>query len=102
MRTSRPYTYLGTVQGMCRECRALVPARVLEEDGAVYQERLCPSCGSARARLADDVEWYLARTATTVQCKPSLLPGRLFPNPCRPYYPGIGALEKQLLPNPRS
>ena len=75
MRPSRPYTYLGTVQGMCRECRALVPARVFEENGAVYQERLCPSCGSARARLADNVEWYLARAATTVQCKPSLLPG---------------------------
>jgi 7,8-dihydro-6-hydroxymethylpterin dimethyltransferase len=75
MRSSRPYTYLGTVQGMCRECRALVPARVFEEDGIVYQERLCPRCGSARARLADDVEWYLARSATTVRCKPGLLPG---------------------------
>lgn len=75
MRSSRPYTYLGTVQGMCRECRALVPARVFEEEGAVYQERLCPKCGPARARLADDVEWYLARSSTTVHCKPSLLPG---------------------------
>jgi uncharacterized radical SAM superfamily Fe-S cluster-containing enzyme len=61
---------------MCRECRALVPARVFEEDGVVYQERLCPRCGSARARLADDVEWYLARSATMVRCKPGLLPGR--------------------------
>ena len=75
MRPSRPYTYLGTVQGMCRQCRALVPARVFEEEGAVYQERLCPRCGSARARLADDEEWYLARSATTVRCKPNLVPG---------------------------
>ncbi len=75
MRATRPYTYLGTVQGMCRECRKLVPARVLEEGGAVYQERLCPKCGSARARLADEVSWYLSRSATTVQCKSSLLPG---------------------------
>ena len=75
MRSSRPYTYLGTVQGMCRECRALVPARVLEEAGAVYQERLCPRCGPGRVRLADDVEWYLARSATPVHCKPALLPG---------------------------
>ena len=50
----RPYTYLGTVNGMCRECRALVPARVIEEGGAVYQERLCPACGPSRVRLADD------------------------------------------------
>ena len=27
---------------MCRECRALVPARVFEEDGAVYQETAVP------------------------------------------------------------
>ena len=70
MRATRPYTYLGTVQGMCRECGTLVPARVLEEDGAVYQERLCPKCGSARVRLADNVGWYLTRSATTVHCKP--------------------------------
>ncbi len=75
MRPSRPYTYLGTVQGMCRECRALVPARILEDDSAVYQERLCPKCGTNRARIADGVEWYLNRAATTVRCKPARLPG---------------------------
>ncbi len=75
MRSSRPYTYLATVQGMCRECRELVPARVYEQGGAVYQERLCPRCGSARARLAEGVDWYLARSSTTVRCKPSRLPG---------------------------
>lgn len=82
MRPSRPYTYLGTVQGMCRQCRALVPARVFEEGGAVYQERLCPTCGSARARIADDVEWYLERAATTVRCKPSLQPGTAVSQGC--------------------
>jgi len=76
MRPSRPYTYLGTVTGMCRECRALVPARVFEEGGAVFQERLCPRCGPNRARIADSVEWYLDRAATTVRCKPAQLPGR--------------------------
>ena len=75
MRATRPYTYLGTVQGMCRQCRALVPARVIEEGGAVFQERLCPTCGSERARIADNVEWYLDRVATTVRCKPVRLPG---------------------------
>jgi 7,8-dihydro-6-hydroxymethylpterin dimethyltransferase len=75
MRPSRPYTYLGTVRGMCRDCRALVPARILEEDGAVFQERLCPKCGTSRVRIADGVEWYLNRAATTVRCKPARLPG---------------------------
>jgi 7,8-dihydro-6-hydroxymethylpterin dimethyltransferase len=75
MRSSRPYTYMGTVLGMCRQCRALVPARVFEENGAVYQERLCPTCGAARARIADSAAWYLERSATTVHCRPSLAPG---------------------------
>jgi 7,8-dihydro-6-hydroxymethylpterin dimethyltransferase len=82
MRATRSYTYLGTVQGMCRECGSPVPARVLEEHGAVYQERLCPKCGTGRARLADEVEWYLSRAATTVQCKSSLLPGTAIAKGC--------------------
>jgi len=76
MRPARSYTYLGTVQGMCRACRDLVPARILEENGAVYQERLCPKCGPSRVRIADEVAWYLNRAATTVHCKPARLPGR--------------------------
>ncbi len=88
MRPSRPYTYLGTVSGMCRECRAMVPARVIEEGGAVYQERLCPKCGRNRARIADAVEWYLDRAATTVRCKPARSPGHAVcqgcPHDCGP------------------
>lgn len=75
MRASRPYTYLGTVIGMCRQCRTVGPARVFEEEGAVYQERLCSACGPSRARIADSVEWYLERAATVVNCKSSRLPG---------------------------
>jgi hypothetical protein len=82
VRAFRPYTYLGTVQGMCRQCRRIVPARVFEEGGAVYQERLCPTCGPARARIADRVEWYLERAATTVRCKPARLPGSPVQNGC--------------------
>jgi 7,8-dihydro-6-hydroxymethylpterin dimethyltransferase len=82
MRPCRPYTYLGTVRGMCRECRALVPARVIEEGGAVYQERLCPKCGTNRARIADGVEWFLDRAATTVRCKPARLPGEAIRQGC--------------------
>jgi 7,8-dihydro-6-hydroxymethylpterin dimethyltransferase len=70
VRATRPYTYLGTVQGMCRQCRRVVPCRVLEDGGAVYQERLCPTCGPSRARLADDAAWYRRMMRTTVRCKP--------------------------------
>lgn len=82
MKPSRPYTYLGTVTGMCRECGALVPARVLAEGGAVYQERMCPKCGTHRARIADGVEWFLERAATTVRCKPVRFPGGAVRNGC--------------------
>ena len=75
MRQTRPYTYLSTVQGMCRACRSLVPCRIIEVDGAVYQERICPTCGRSRARIADSVEWYAERVRQTVHLKPARLPG---------------------------
>lgn len=76
MRATRPYTYLGTVQGMCRECGKLVPCRVLADGKAVYQERLCPTCGKSRAQVADSVEWYAAMMRTGVCCKPPRREGR--------------------------
>jgi len=76
MRATRPYTYLGTVQGMCRECGGLVPCRVLADGPSVYQERLCPTCGKSRALIADSVAWYAAMMRTGVRCKPARLAGR--------------------------
>ena len=87
MRPSRPYTYLGTVQGMCRQCRALVPARVLEENGAVYQERLCPTCGPSRARIADSMEWYLDAFDHHRPLQAGLSPG----SPVKEAVPGTAA-----------
>ena len=75
MRATRSHTYLGTIQGMCRQCRQIVPSRVMAQEGAVYQERICPQCGHAHARIADRVEWYLERTRTPTRCRPSGLPG---------------------------
>jgi uncharacterized radical SAM superfamily Fe-S cluster-containing enzyme len=60
---------------MCRACRAIVPARILEQGGAVYQERLCPTCGPARARIADSLAWYLDRLRTVVSDARPLHPG---------------------------
>ena len=75
MRETRPYTYLGTVRGMCRNCRSFVPCRILEERGEVWQERLCPSCGPARARIADSIGWYLERMRAGVRHQPPPQPG---------------------------
>ncbi len=75
MRENRPYTYLGTVRGMCRECRSLVPCRILEEGGKVYQERICPTCAPSRALIAEDVAWYSKAVKSAVHCKPPAIPG---------------------------
>jgi len=88
MRKDRPYTYLGTTQGMCRQCRARVSCRVLEDGGHVYQERLCPTCGAARVMIAESVAWYAEAARTLVHRKPARSPGapvqRGCPHDCGP------------------
>ncbi|MBI4872981.1 MAG: radical SAM protein [Candidatus Riflebacteria bacterium] len=66
----RPYTYLKTVQGVCRECHQVVNCRILVEDGRVWQERLCPEHGPSRALIAEDHAWYLRATRTPVEPRP--------------------------------
>jgi 7,8-dihydro-6-hydroxymethylpterin dimethyltransferase len=61
------YTYLRTVRGMCRQCGAITPARVVERDGRVWQESLCPTCDNAPALICDDAEWYLSTTLQPAQ-----------------------------------
>jgi uncharacterized radical SAM superfamily Fe-S cluster-containing enzyme len=63
----RPYTYLKTVRGVCRECRKIVNARIVIEDGRVWQERMCPDHGPARALIADDGAWYLNTIRSPVE-----------------------------------
>lgn len=76
MKTTRPYTYLGTVQGMCRSCRQIRPARVFAEADAVYQQTLCPDCPPRQARIADSLQWYQRRIRQTVTPRPERRPGR--------------------------
>ena len=57
----REFTYLTTVRGMCRGCRKIVPARIVFRGQEVWQERLCPDCGTDSALIAGDKAWYLSR-----------------------------------------
>ncbi|HOX45444.1 MAG TPA: radical SAM protein [Myxococcota bacterium] len=50
--------YLGLSQGLCRECRRVVPARYLADAQGVWLERLCPEHGPARARVAESLAWF--------------------------------------------
>ncbi len=56
----RDSTYFTTVRGMCRQCRAVVPARVFFRDRQVWQQSLCPTCENAPALIAADRDWYLS------------------------------------------
>jgi len=76
VRSVRPYTYLATARGMCRECRQIVPARIVEQDGSVYQERLCSRCGHARALIAQSATWYRRVTSYPVAIRSHHQPPR--------------------------
>lgn len=53
----RLYSY---TTGFCEPCRALVSARILQRDGAVWLETLCPEHGNASALISSDPDWYEA------------------------------------------
>jgi uncharacterized radical SAM superfamily Fe-S cluster-containing enzyme len=61
----RGYTYFSTVRGMCRSCRAIVPARVFFQDDKVWQQSLCPTCENQPALIASNKDWYLKNTLQT-------------------------------------
>lgn len=59
MLQERDYSYYGTTTGMCRNCRKLIPSRIIIRNNSVYQEGLCPACGTSSAKIAEEAGWYL-------------------------------------------
>ena len=53
--STRLYSY---TTGYCEACNAVVSARVIQKEGAVWLERLCPVHGNGLARIASDPVWY--------------------------------------------
>ncbi len=47
------------VESLCPECRKVTPARMFEEDGAVWMEKTCPQHGSFKDLYWSDVKLYL-------------------------------------------
>lgn len=62
---------LGMTHSVCEACRAIVPAKVFEQDGDVFFEKFCPEHGTSRSRVRVDVDDYL-RTLRYV--KPAWVP----------------------------
>lgn len=45
-------------QSLCPECKALVPAEVVEDGGRVVMIKHCPEHGEHRALTCSDAQWY--------------------------------------------
>jgi hypothetical protein len=43
---------------LCPECGTLVPGRIMERDGRILLEKLCPDHGITAAMICSDPEWY--------------------------------------------
>lgn len=44
-RKARPYVFLGQTTSMCESCLRLVPAKIIEQNGAVWYQKRCADHG---------------------------------------------------------
>lgn len=54
-------------QSLCPECKALVPADVVEDEGRVVMVKQCPEHGEHRALTCSDAEGYISGEADPVR-----------------------------------
>lgn len=66
-KTLRDYAYYKMTQGMCRTCRSIVNARIVEKNGSIIQENLCPDCGHTESLIAEDSAWYFEHVNTPIK-----------------------------------
>ncbi|HZZ87256.1 MAG TPA: radical SAM protein [Caulobacteraceae bacterium] len=53
-----PYLFLGQTTSLCETCLALVPAKILAEDGRVWFQKRCKDHGVQKTLVADDVGYW--------------------------------------------
>ncbi|KIL97594.1 Molybdenum cofactor biosynthesis protein MoaA [Paramagnetospirillum magnetotacticum MS-1] len=58
MPTPRPWLYLGTTHALCEDCLALIPAKVVAEDGCVWHLKRCPAHGPQRTMISSDYAYW--------------------------------------------
>ncbi len=59
--TSMPksaYTYYDFTLSLCPECLKRIDAKIIFQDGKVYQHKRCPEHGVHRVLIATDIEYY--------------------------------------------
>lgn len=69
--TGRPPALYSHTTSLCPDCRALVPARIVERDGRIFLEKLCPAHGIRAVVICPDPAWYRESRAYV---KPGRLP----------------------------
>jgi uncharacterized radical SAM superfamily Fe-S cluster-containing enzyme len=57
-RKSAPYLFLGQTTSLCETCLALVPAKIIAENGAVHYLKRCSEHGVQKTLIADDVGYW--------------------------------------------
>ena len=68
VRKSAPYLFLGQTTSLCEHCDALVPAKIIEQDGAIYYSKRCPEHGVQKTLISSDPAYYR-------RCREFLKPG---------------------------
>ena len=69
-RKARPYIFLGQTTSMCESCLRLVPAKIIEEDGAVWYQKRCADHGVQKTLVSSDARYWK-------RCRDFLKPGDL-------------------------
>jgi uncharacterized radical SAM superfamily Fe-S cluster-containing enzyme len=68
----RPYLYYDTVISICTECYRKIDGKILFQDGNVFLVKRCPTHGTEKVLVADDVDYY--RRSREVFIKPPEMP----------------------------
>jgi len=67
-RKPRPYVFLGQTTSMCEACLTLVPAKIIEEGGAVYYQKRCWEHGVQKTLVSSEAAYWK-------RCRDFLKPG---------------------------
>jgi hypothetical protein len=69
-RKARPYVFHGQTTSMCETCMALVPAKIVEAEGAVWYQKRCARHGVQTTLVSSDAAYWR-------RCRDFLKPGDL-------------------------
>jgi uncharacterized radical SAM superfamily Fe-S cluster-containing enzyme len=58
LRKNAPYIFHGQTTSLCSQCHALVPAKIIFEDGCVYYLKRCKTHGVEKALVSTDIAYF--------------------------------------------